>query len=96
MAKPAKTRTRSPASKKTRPAAPRPAPKSAVKMTAEYIDYLERYEMMGAGRPHLSPEEFDRYDDELLDLLAHQAEFGHLSDEQIVRLQELEYLLLEE
>jgi hypothetical protein len=60
----------------------------------EYREYLERYEMAGADRPRLSPREFDRLDDELLDLLALEAEIG-LDDEQIVRLQELEYLLLD-
>jgi hypothetical protein len=62
--------------------------------SAEYLDYLERYKMAGGDRPLLSPKEFDRLDDELLDLLALQLEVG-LDDEQVVRLQELEYLLLE-
>jgi hypothetical protein len=60
----------------------------------EYRDYLERYELAGADRPRLSPEEFDRLDDELLDLLALDLEMD-LDDEQTVRLRELEYLLLE-
>lgn len=60
----------------------------------EYKDYLQRYEMYGEGRPRLSPEEFDRYDDELLDLLAQEMEHG-LDDEQIIRVKELEYLLLD-
>ena len=60
----------------------------------EYHEYLQRYEMTGAGRPRLSPKEFDRLDDELLDLLALETEVG-LDDEQIIRLQELEYLLLD-
>lgn len=62
--------------------------------SAEYLDYLERYKMSGGDRPLLSPKEFDRLDDELLDLLALDLEIG-LDDEQVVRLQELEYLLLE-
>lgn len=60
----------------------------------EYRDYLERYEAAGVGRPRLSAKEFDRLDDELLDLLALQYETG-LDDEQTIRLQELEYLLLD-
>ena len=75
-------------------AASRAAPASPVKRSEEYVEYLERYEMYGEGRPCLSPAEFDRYDDELLDLLALDMERG-LDDEQIIRLQELEYLLLE-
>ncbi|MCX7839737.1 MAG: hypothetical protein N2559_09850 [Anaerolineae bacterium] len=62
--------------------------------SAEYLDYLKRYKMAGGDRPLLSPKEFDRLDDELLDLLALDLEVG-LDDEQVVRLQELEYLLLE-
>ncbi len=61
----------------------------------EYAEYLERYELYGEGRPRLSPGEFDRLDEEMLDLLALEAEQGPLNDEQIVRLQELEYLLLD-
>jgi hypothetical protein len=73
-----------------RPAAP--PPESAY--SDEYRDYLQRYELAGADRPRLSPREFDRLDDELLDLLALETEIG-LDDEQIIRLQELEYLLLD-
>lgn len=64
------------------------------KYSEEYAEYLERYTLMGEGRPRLSPSEFDRYDDELLDLLAQEMEHG-LDDEQIIRVKELEYLLLD-
>lgn len=64
------------------------------KYSEEYAEYLERYALMGEGRPRLSPSEFDRYDDELLDLLAQEMEHG-LDDEQIIRVKELEYLLLD-
>lgn len=64
------------------------------KYSEEYAEYLERYALMGQGRPRLSPSEFDRYDDELLDLLAQEMEHG-LDDEQIIRVKELEYLLLD-
>jgi hypothetical protein len=73
-------------------AAPPRAP--SAKYSDEYREYLERYEYMGEGRPRLSPVEFDRLDDELLDLLVFESEIG-LDDEQIVRKQELEYLLLD-
>jgi hypothetical protein len=62
--------------------------------SAEYTEYLERYEVYGEGKPRLGAAEFDRLDDELLDLLALETERG-LNDEQIVRLQELEFLLLD-
>lgn len=61
----------------------------------EYLEYLERYELYGEGRPRLAPAEFDRLDEEMLDLLAFESEQGVLNDDQIVRLQELEYLLLD-
>ncbi len=68
----------------------------SIEHTEEYSDYLERYELYGEGRPRLSPSEFERYDEELLDLLALQGEQGSLSDDEVIRLQELEYLLLDE
>ncbi len=80
-------------SKKTTPAHKTSA--STNNYTAEYAEYLERYELYGEGRPRLSPSEFERYDDELLDLLALETEQGVLNDDQIIRLQELEYLLLD-
>jgi hypothetical protein len=63
--------------------------------TEEYAEYLERYELYGEGRPRLSPSEFERLDEEILDLLSMETEQGVLNDEQIVRLQELEFLLLD-
>jgi hypothetical protein len=62
--------------------------------SAEYREYLQRYALAGADRPRLSSKEFDELDDELLDLLALESDLG-LDDEQIIRLQELEYLLLD-
>lgn len=62
-------------------------------LTPDYAEYLERYGEFGEGRPRLSPEEFDRLDDELLELL--DLSGNELSDEQIVRIQELEYLLID-
>jgi hypothetical protein len=69
-------------------------PKPPKAQSEEYVDYLERYAVYGAGRPRLSSAEFDRLDDEMLDLLALESE-GGLNDEHIVRLQELEFLLLD-
>lgn len=62
--------------------------------TDEYLAYLERYELMGEGRPRLKPREFDQLDDEFLDLIETQFE-GRLDDDQTIRLKELEYLLLD-
>jgi hypothetical protein len=59
----------------------------------EYAEYLERYELRGEGRPRLSPAEFDKLDDELLDLL--DLDPSELTDDQIVRIEELEFLLID-
>lgn len=83
----------SPPSRK--PTAPAKATAPRQNYTEEYTDYLERYELYGEGRPRLSPAEFDRLDEEMLDLLAQESEQGVLTDDQIVRLQELEFLLLD-
>ncbi len=63
--------------------------------TPEYLDYLERYQEFGEGRPRLSPEEFDQLDDELLELLDLSAGGTELSDDQVIRIQELEFLLID-
>jgi len=60
----------------------------------DYRDYLERYEFFGEGRRKLSQEEYDRLDDELLELLALQADGWQLTLEQDERLRELELLLI--
>lgn len=59
----------------------------------EYRAYEKRYLELGEDRPKLSPEEFDALDDELLELLA--LDDDDMTDEQIVRIQELEYLLID-
>ncbi len=78
-----------------KPTPPRAAPPAPAKYTQEYREYLDRYRYVGKGRPKLSPVEFDKLDNELIDLLTIQSEIGALSDEQVVRMQELEYLLLD-
>jgi hypothetical protein len=62
----------------------------------EYTSYLKRYELFAKDRPKLSPEEFDRLDDELLDLLALDAEGQELTEDQEERYLELMYLLVAE
>ncbi len=61
----------------------------------EYLDYLERYQEFGEGRKRLSAAEFDKLDDELLELLDLSAQGQQLSDDQIIRIEELEYLLID-
>jgi len=60
----------------------------------DYKEYLERYEILGEDRPKLSLEEYDRLDDELLDLLALVVNEVRLNPEQEERLRELESILL--
>ena len=79
-----KTRTRQPMTTR----APKPS------YSEEYAGYLERHALFGAGHPRLTSDEFDRLDDEMLDLLDLEFKVG-LNDEQIIRLQELEFLLLD-
>lgn len=74
-----------------RKAKPKPKPES--KHTPEYRAYLKRHAEMGEDRPRLTPEEFELYEDELLDLLALNDQ--SMSDDDIVRIQELEYLLID-
>lgn len=82
-------------STKRKPAA-RLSKRIAVKaQTPEYKAYLGRLAKHGDDHPKLSPAEFDKFDDEYLDLLDQETEFGKLSDEASVRKQELEFLLLE-
>lgn len=90
--KPVAKRAVKPVAKKVTARPPTAAQKQ--NYSEDYTEYLERYELYGAGRPHLSPSEFDRLDDELLDLLAQEMEHG-LDDEQVIRVKELEYLLLD-
>jgi len=62
----------------------------------EYASYLERYELFGEDRPKLSPEEFERLDDELLDLLVLDADGQELTEDQEERYLELMFLLVAE
>lgn len=59
----------------------------------DYKEYEKRYALFGQDRPKLTPKEFDQFDDELLELLA--LESNRMTDDQIVRLQELEFLLID-
>ena len=93
--KPAKPSTRkADGAKKVRVRAPAPARAAKPTYSEEYTEYLERYALFGTGHPRLSSDEFDRLDDEMLDLLDLEFKTG-LNDEQIIRLQELEFLLLD-
>lgn len=76
--------------RKTSSGKPKPTERS---VSPEYREYEKRYVQFGEDRPKLSPEEFDAYDDELLELLALSDD--RMTDEQIVRVQELEYLLID-
>ncbi len=68
-------------------------PKTAIVKSPEYRAYEKRHAEMGEDRPKLTPAEFDQFEDELLDLLA--LNDRAMTDDQIVRIQELEYLLID-
>jgi hypothetical protein len=82
------------ARKKAKTREPAAARASKPTYSEEYAGYLERHALFGAGHPRLTSDEFDRLDDEMLDLLDLEFKVG-LNDEQIIRLQELEFLLLD-
>ncbi len=87
--KPDKPKTKTSKSRPPEPVRAQPS------WTPEYQDYLERYQEFGEGRPRLSPEDFDKLDDELLELLDLSADGKDLSDDQVIRIQELEFLLID-
>jgi len=68
-------------------------PKTESKQSPEYRQYLKRHAEMGEDRPLLTPEDFEAFEDELLDLLA--LNDRNMTDDDIVRIQELEYLLID-
>lgn len=59
----------------------------------EYRQYEKRHAELGEERPKLTQQEFESYEDELLDLLA--LNDREMTDDEIVRIQELEYLLID-
>lgn len=71
----------------------KPKSKNAIASTPEYRAYEKRHAQLGEDRPKLAPEEFEQLDDELLELLA--LSDNAMTDDQIVRLQELEFLLID-
>lgn len=75
--------------KRTSKSTDKPAPPTS----PEYREYLKRHAELGKDRPKLTPQEFEEYEDELLDLLA--LDDRRMTDEQIVRIQELEFLLID-
>lgn len=81
--------------KKTAASEPKkpPAAKSASTKSPEYRAYEKRHADLGEERPKLTQAEFEEYEDELLDLLA--INDREMTDDQIVRIQELEYLIID-
>jgi hypothetical protein len=92
--KPTKTLVHKAAGQKARVRTPAKVRAPKPTYSEEYAGYLERHALLGAGQPRLSSDEFDRLDDEMLDLLDLEFKAG-LNDEQTIRLQELEFLLLD-
>lgn len=72
---------------------PKPKNSSAGGKTPEYREYEKRHAELGEERPKLTQQEFESYEDELLDLLA--LNDREMTDDEIVRIQELEYLLID-
>lgn len=97
---PPKSKSKSAARSKTAPEAKTapatksaPTAKSASGKSPEYRAYEKRHANLGEERPKLTQAEFEQYEDELLDLLA--INDREMSDDQIVRIQEIEYLIID-
>ena len=89
--KPKKTNPKKPTAPKTPDT--KPAPAKPTGKTPEYRAYEKRHTDLGEERPKLTQQEFEAYEDELLDLLA--INDREMTDDQIVRIQELEYLIID-
>jgi hypothetical protein len=77
----------------TQKRSPKSQTKSTPNLSPEYREYLKRHTELGEERPKLTQEEFERYEDELLDLLA--LDDKRMTDDEIVRIQELEFLMID-
>lgn len=60
-----------------------------------YENYLILYNLYGRGRPRVTRELYEELDSELMQIVA-QAETGELSHPQIVRVRDIEYILMDD
>jgi hypothetical protein len=60
-----------------------------------YENYLILYNLYGRGRPRVTRDEFEQLDSELMQIVA-QAQSGDLSHTQIVRVRDIEYILMDD
>lgn len=60
-----------------------------------YENYLILYNLYGRGRPRVPREQYEELDAELMQIVA-QAENGELSHPQIVRVRDIEYMLMDD
>ena len=60
-----------------------------------YENYLILYNLYGRGRPRVTREEYEQLDSELMQIVG-QAELGDLSHPQIVRVRDIEYVLMDD
>ena len=60
-----------------------------------YENYLILYNLYGRGRPRVTREQYEQLDSELMQIVA-QAESGELTHPQIVRVRDIEYMLMDD
>lgn len=60
-----------------------------------YENYLILYNLYGRGRPRVTREQYEELDAELMQIVA-QAETGELRHPQIVRVRDIEYILMDD
>jgi hypothetical protein len=60
-----------------------------------YENYLLLYNLYGTGRPHVERAEFERLDDELMQIIS-RAEGGELSRADVARINDIEYILMDD
>lgn len=60
-----------------------------------YENYLLLYNLYGKGRPRISREEFQKLDEELMQIVA-RSDGGELEKADITRVKDIEYLLMDD
>jgi len=60
-----------------------------------YENYLILYNLYGRGRPRVTREQYEQMDSELMQLVSN-AQNGELTHQQMVRVRDIEYVLMDD
>lgn len=60
-----------------------------------YENYLILYNLYGRGRPHISREQFEALDQELMQIVA-RSDSGQLTRDDMARVHDIEYMLMDD